>query len=547
MEMTGGEALARQLALEGVSQVFGVPGVQLDYALDGLAKLPDDPVRFVTTRHEQAASYMADGSARSTGEVGVCVVVPGPGLLNASAGLATAYACSSPVVCVCGQIPSGAIGRGLGVLHEIPDQSGVLGSLTKWSGIASEVGQVPGLVREAFRQARAGRPRPVGVEVPPDVLEATGRVDLVQPDGSAGDVAAGAVLPDPELLDKAASLLRSARRPVIYAGGGAVGGNAGEPLRELAEALEAPVVMSPNGRGALSDRHRLALTSVGGSRVLPDADVVLVVGSRFITPRGTPVPTSADASVVLLGADPADLGDPREPALAVHGDARLGLAGLLERVDGLPTRPSRRSELEEVRRWCDEEIARLEPQASWVRALRSAIPEDGVLVAELTQVAYLTRAAYPVYGPRTYLGPGYQGTLGYGFPTALGAKAANPDRAVVSITGDGGFGYALPELATARQYGIGVVTVVFDDSAYGNVRRDQRDKFGARFIGSELRNPDFVALAGAFGIGAERATTPERLAAVLREALAAGEPFLVEVPVGEMPNPWGLLGRFGTP
>lgn len=546
MEMTGGEALARQLVLEGVTQVFGVPGVQLDYALDGLATVAD-PVRFVTTRHEQTASYMADGFARSTGEVGVCMVVPGPGLLNASAGLATGYACSSPVLCVCGQVPSAAIGRGLGVLHEIPDQSGVLGSLTKWSGIALEVGRVPGLVREAFRQLRSGRPRPVGIEIPPDVLEATGRAELVPPGGRAGDVAAGAVCPDPELLDKAASLLRSARRPVIYAGGGVVAGDAGGPLRGLAEALEAPVVMSPNGRGALSDRHRLALTSIGGSRVLPDADVVLVVGSRFLTPRGTPVPTPPNASVVLLGADADDLGAPREPALAVHGDARLGLAGLLERLEGLPPRPSRGAELDAVRGWCAEEVARLEPQASWVRALRSAIPEDGVLVAELTQVAYVSRVAYPVYGPRTYLGPGYQGTLGYGFPTALGAKVADPGRAVVSITGDGGFGYALPELATARAYGVGVVTVVFNDSAYGNVRRDQREKFGSRFIGTDLHNPDFVALAHAFGVAAERAATPQRLAAVLREALTADEPFLIEVPVGEMPAPWALVGRSGMP
>ncbi|MGH3446780.1 MAG: thiamine pyrophosphate-dependent enzyme, partial [Nocardioidaceae bacterium] len=165
---------------------------------------------------------------------------------------------------------------------------------------------------------------------------------------------------------------------------------------------------------------------------------------------------------------------------------------------------------------------------------------------EFTQVGYVARVGYPVYGPRTYLGPGYQGALGYGFPTALGAKLANRDRPVVSITGDGGFGYGLPELSTARKYDIGLVTVVFNDGAFGNVRRDQREKFDSRFIGSDLTNPDFVALARSFDIGAEQVTSPQRLTPALQEALTAGEPHLIEVPVGDMPGPWGLLGRSST-
>ncbi|MGH3321306.1 MAG: thiamine pyrophosphate-binding protein, partial [Streptosporangiaceae bacterium] len=413
--MTGGEALARQLALEGVTGVFGVPGVQLDYAVDGLARVADR-VGFFNTRHEQAASYMADGYARSAGDVGVFMVVPGPGLLNAAAGLATAYACSSPVLCVCGQVPSGAVGRGFGVLHEVPDQSGVLRGLTKWSGFAAAPGEVPGLVREAFWRLRSGRPRPVGLEVPPDVLEARGTVDLVQPVGGER------VEPDPELVRKAASLLRSARRPVIYAGGGVVAADASEALRALAEALEAPVVVSVHARGALSDRHRLALSSLGGPKVLADADVVLAVGTRFRTPGGRPVATPPAAAVIHLNADPADLERAGGAAVSIHGDASLGLAGLAEHLDGMPPRPARDAELDGVRRWCADQLAPFEPQMSWIRALRAAIPDDGMLVSEFTQVGYVARVGYPVYGPRTYLGPGYQGALGYGFPTALGAK-----------------------------------------------------------------------------------------------------------------------------
>lgn len=536
MEMTGGEALALQLVREGVTQVFGVPGVQLDYAMDGLARVTES-IAFRNTRHEQSAAYMADGYARTTGEAGVFMVVPGPGVLNAGAGLATAYACSSPVVCIAGQIPSPAIGRGLGLLHEIPDQSGILGSLTKWSAAAATPADVPRVLHEAFGQLRSGRPRPVAVEVPPDVLQARGEVTLIE----AAQVSTAPVEPDDDLVREAAALLRTAERPVLYVGSGVVAADACAELRAVAEALQAPVVMSRNGRGALSDRHPLALPVIGGPYVLPDADVVLAVGTRFVTNAGEQVPTGTGTRLVLLNAEAADLAGPRRPSLAIHGDARLGLAGLLDHLDGLEARPSRGPELDTVRALCEKQVAELEPQRSWVRALRAAIPDDGVLVSELTQVGYVAAVGYPVYEPRTYLTPGYQGTLGYGFPAALGAKVARPDRAVVSITGDGGFGWNLPELATARKYSIGLVTVVFDDGAFGNVRRSQREDFDGRYIGTELANPDFVALAEAFGVAGTRATTPEQLVGVLREALSGGEPVLVDVPVGEMPNPWHLL------
>src|SRR6185312_6798374 len=170
--MTGGDALAQQLAREGVRHIFGVPGVQLDYAMDGLSRVKDQ-VTYINTRHEQAAAYMADGYARTTGQPGVCMVVPGPGLLNALAGVVTAYACSSRVLCIAGQIPSHTIGRGLGMLHEIPEQSQILRTLTKWSARAETAAELPGLVHSAIQQLRSGRPRPVGLEAPPDILQAS--------------------------------------------------------------------------------------------------------------------------------------------------------------------------------------------------------------------------------------------------------------------------------------------------------------------------------------------------------------------------------------
>jgi acetolactate synthase-1/2/3 large subunit len=542
--MTGGDALAQQLAREGVRHIFGVPGVQLDYAVDGLARLPaTDQIAYWNTRHEQATSYMADGYARSTGRIGVCMVVPGPGLLNALAGVSTAYACSSRVLCIAGQIPSNAIGRGLGMLHEIPEQSQILRALTKWSARADNPRQVPQLVHEAVHQLRSGRPRPVGLEIPPDVLQATADITLLEP--VARDEP---LLPDRDAVTRAAQLLASADRPAIYAGGGVVAGDASQPLRSLAELLQCPVVMTPNGRGALDDRHPLALTWLAGRAALAEADLVLGVGSRFLSGQDQ-LTLAPGARCILLNAEPNDLADPRHPEVAILGDAALGLSGLRDELAGLATGTRRLwLDLDHVRRWAEDLQSQVEPQYSWVRSLRASLPEDGILVNEFTQVGYLSQAAFPVYHPRTYISPGYQGTLGYGFPTALGARVANPDRAVLSISGDGGFGWALPELSTARKFGIGLVTVVFNDQAYGNVRRSQVEQFEGRIFGSELLNPDFVELAESFGVRGARATTPGELEGLLRETLGANAgPVLIDVPVGVMPPPFRHLRESPVP
>ena len=536
-EMRGGDALARQLAREGVADVFGVPGVQLDVAIDGLARLAAR-LRFWNTRHEQGAAYMADGYARSTGKTGVCLVVPGPGMLNATAALSTAYACSSPVVCVVGQIPSAMIGRGLGLLHEVNEQSATLSTVTKWRETATTPAEIPGLVQTAMQVAKSGRPRPVAVEVPPDVLEAQEDVELL---GSAPP--AERIVPDAATVARAGAILSAARSPVIYAGGGVSAAGAWRELRALAEHNQAPVVMSVHGRDALDNRHPLALTSLAGREVLPHADVVLVVGSRFLTGVGEPVATAPGAKVILLNADAGDLGGPRVSELRLHADATLGLAALREETAKTTDRNG--SEVvSAARARADRQIEPLQPQLSWVRALRSAIPEDGILVNELTQVGYLAEVAYPVYGPRTYVTPGYQGTLGYGFATAIGAKVGNPDRTVVSINGDGGFGWNLTELATIKKYELGVVTVVFNDNAFGNVRRTQRRRYDARFLGTDLVNPDFLKLADAYGIRGERVTTPDGLTSAIRAASGAREPVLIEVPVEEMPSPWHLIHDF---
>jgi acetolactate synthase-1/2/3 large subunit len=536
VELSGGEALAQQLVREGINQMFGVPGVQLDFAVDGLAQVQDD-LTFWNTRHEQGAAYMADGYARTTGEPGVCMIVPGPGMLNATAALSTAYACSSPVLAIVGQIPSEHIGKGLGALHEVNDQSHTLGTVTKWTGMALKPSEIPQLVHDALHQVRSGRPAPVGIEIPPDVLEAREEVTLVDADFSR-DV----VEPDPKRISEAAALLRGAERPLIYVGGGVLAGKASAELRELAEHINVPVVMSLHGRGALDNRHPLAITSLGGRRLVPEADVILVVGSRFLDGHAHVVKTNPQTKLIFLNTEERDLGAPRRADVAIHSDARLGLAALKDSLSA-HERSGILVTLDEIRADAQAQVDAVMPQAAWVRALREAIPDDGILVNELTQVGYLSEVGFPVYEPNTYITPGYQGTLGYGFATALGAKAGNPDKVTVSINGDGGFGWNLQELATARKYSIGLVTVVFADNAFGNVRRMQKNRFN-RTLATDLVNPDFVKLGEAFGIASERIGSPEALVSAIKNAEKANEPLLLEVPVPELPSAWHLIHDF---
>lgn len=536
MEMTGGEALVQQLIREGVNDLFGVPGVQLDWATDALRKA-QDKIAFYVPRHEQATSYMADGYARTTGRIGTCMVVPGPGLLNAMAGLSTAYACNSPVLCISGHIHSSGVGKGAGLLHEINNQSGILASVTKWNARASDAREIPSLVRRAVQELRTGRPQPVGLEISHDLLSTRTEITLIDP--PPGEQEDGRIAPDADETRAAAELLDRARFPVIYVGGGVLASDASAALQALAEKLDAPVVMGENGRGALSDRHPLALNAIGGRAVFPHADVALVVGSRFIDiTNGKALLPPGRTQYVHLNVDPAAWSAPRQPVATVQADARLGLEALAAQVRRRS--PQRAADLDRVRAWVAAQAERIQPQHAWLRVLRSAIPDDGILVNELTQVGYFARSHYPVFAPRTFINPGYQGTLGYGFPTALGAAVGAAGRMVVSITGDGGFGWSLQELATAARYDLNIVVVVFNDGRFGNVRTLQTQQFGEAF-GDELRNPDFRLLAQAFGVAYERVETPEGLEPVLRVARDAGGPLLIEAPVKAMPSPWGLM------
>jgi acetolactate synthase-1/2/3 large subunit len=536
-ELTGGQALVASLIANGVDTIFALPGVQLDGAFDALYE-ERDAIRVIHPRHEQAAAYMADGYARTTGKVGVCMVVPGPGLLNASAALSTAYACNSPVLCVTGQIQSDLIEFGRGLLHEIPNQLDMIRSVTKQAERATTPPEIPGLVQRAFAEVKSGRQRPVEIEIPPDTLFATAEVELLLP-AEAPERFAG----DPELLERAARLLVDARRPLIWSGGGVLRSGAGDELLRLATRLQAPVVMTANGKGAISDRDPLAQNILGGIELLRDADVVFAVGTRFVDPATAKWGVGPDQTIVQMDIDPEEIARNTPVNVGIEADARAGLsalADLLERES--PARPTRVEELAELKRGVAARARAVGPQAEYALAIREALPDDGIFVSEMTQVGYWANFAFPVYEPLTYITPGYQGTLGYGFPTSLGAKIAHPDRPVISINGDGGFGFCLNELATMAQHGIAAIAIVFTDDAFGNVRRIQQEQFGGRTIASDLRNPNFLKLAEAFGVVGRHVDTPEKLRTAVEESILANEPTLMAVPIGPVPNPWTVLG-----
>ncbi len=527
------QAVVAALESHGITELFCLPGIQNDPFFDAL--FDSRAIRPIHTRHEQGAAYMALGAALATGRPAAFCVVPGPGWLNTTAAMATAFAVNAPVLAIVGQLPRRLIGRGLGMLHELPDQLATLRLLTKWAARIESAATAPGVMARAFVELTSGRRRPVAVECPLDVWA----------DRADGDPTADCPPPPPAhvdeaAVDRAARLLGRASRPLIVVGGGAQ--DAANEVRAIAELLQAPVTAYRTGKGVLDARHPLSAPFVAGYRLWGAADVVLAVGTRLQLQQ-MEFGVDAALAIVRVDVDEQEIDRIQPPAVGVVGDAAVVLERIADRLPAhLDRRPDRlpgiRAAIEAARHDVEREFA---PQMAYVDAIRRALPADGIFVDELTQVGYVGRLGYEVYRPRTYLSAGYQGTLGWGYAAALGAKAARRDVPVVSINGDGGFLFNVQELATAVRHGIGVVAVVFTDDAYGNVRRLQQQRYRGRLIASDLANPDFVALARSFGVAACRAESPADLGGIVGSAIARDEPALVEVPIGDMPDPWHVL------
>jgi acetolactate synthase I/II/III large subunit len=532
---SGGEAIVSGLVAHGVDTVFGLPGAQIYGLFDAFHQAQ---LKVIGARHEQACGYMAFGYARSTGKPGVFSVVPGPGVLNASAALLTAFGANEPVLCLTGQVPTDFLGKGRGHLHEMPDQLATLRTFVKWADRIEYPANAPALVARAFQEMLSGRRGPVSLEMPWDVF--TQKVEV-----GAAEIfdRFPAPQPDPDRVKSAAALIAASKSPMIFVGSGAI--EAGDEILELAELIDAPVVAFRSGRGIVSNAHELGLTMAAAYRLWPQTDLMIGIGTRLELPAMTRWPFRPQGlKSIRIDIDPVEMRR-YAPDAAVVADAKAGTSELLARLrkTGYAKTRGRRAAIVEASAAALQEIQKIQPQMAYLNILREVLPSNAIVTDELSQVGFASWYGFPIYEPRTFISSGYQGTLGSGFPTALGAKVAHPDRPVVAITGDGGFMFGVQELATAVQFNIGVVVLVFNNNSYGNVRRDQRERFDGRIVASDLVNPDFIKLAESFGVGAARVTSSDHFRPALEKALAHGGPYLIdiEVPRDSEVSPWAFI------
>ena len=516
--MTGGEAMLRAAVANGIDTIFGLPGAQVYPLFDAIHRSPD--VNAIISRHEQGAAYMAYGYSAATGRPGVFAVVPGPGILNASTALCTAQACNKPVLCMTGQIMSEFLGKGRGHLHELPDQLATLASIVKHADRIDDPVNTSAQMNKAFRQMMSGRPGPASIEMCWDTMAKTWDVEIGPGNGTI-------VIPavnDDEIND-AAELIANAKNIMIMCGGGAQ--HASAEVRELAEMLGASVTSFRSGRGVVSEDSPWGISSATAHLLWPDTDLLIGIGSRLemqymrweSMAHYIDRPPEGGAKLIRIDIDPQEM-QRFKPDVAVVADSAEGTRALIDKAGKKGFIDGDLNRIAAAKAQARKNIEEIQPQMSYLDTIREVLPRDGYFVEELCQVGFTSNYGFDIYAPRTYVTTGYQGTLGYGFPTAIGVKAAMPDRAVLSIIGDGGFLFGMPELASAAQQGIGLVTIVFNNNSFGNVRRDQQLKFDSNLIGADLVNPDFVKLAESFGVAGYRVESPEELKPALAKAIA---------------------------
>lgn len=538
MARSGGEMIVDALDRAGVRHVFGIPGVHNLPIYDALYQHPR--IKSFVTRHEQGAAFMADGYARVSGQPGVALVTTGPGLTNTVTPVAGAWADSIPLLVIgtAGELP--LLGKYKGYLHEFKDQSGIMAAASA-SRLVRGVDDLERATLAELARLRTGRPRPMVIEVPIDVLAASSEA----PPAPEPEICPNPA-PDEAAVARTAKMLLEARYPIIFAGGGVAKSGASELLTRLAERLRAPVLTSISGKGAISDENPWAAgctwrTSSGPTDGYPEvwrkADAGLVVGSRLtgMSTRAWRLPLPE--KLAHLDLDESEMGKSYPVVEKLVGDACAGLAMLLEYIgdresasqwDWREIRGAREADDAAGERRCPEALA-------LVRALRAGLPEHGILACDQAIACYWAVRHFPVTGPRRFLYPAGSAALGFGLPVGIGAQIARPDCPIVVLAGDGGFLFTGTELAVAVQYALPIAIVLCNDNAYGMIKAAQERRYHGRIIDTELRNPDFVAFARAFGAHAERIDSPEALPELLQAAFRRSRPTLIEYPVQLLP------------
>lgn len=517
------------LRASGIEHLFCLPGVQNDDFFNRLIDAPD--ITPIMSRHEQGAAYMAMGAAQITNKPAAFCVVPGPGMLNAAAAMTSAYWAYGRVLAIIGQIPTSLMGKGVGALHELEDQTAILRQLTKHAVSITDPAAAVGDIENALDELHNGVPRPVSIEVPVDIWSkpSGGRVRSPQPIEFP---------PDPTSIEQAADLIRNANQPLIVVGSGAH--DAAQSVRELATKAQIPVTTRRQGHGVLPTDHPMFLPLPAAYRLWPEVDLAIGVGSRMEWPLNN-WGVDDDLQLIQINIDSDEVNRHGITTVGMHADSGLACEALLSALGDDYAPESRASELDARRADFEEWTSHLIPQREYTAAIRAATPDETVLVEDVTQIGFAAHLFYRHLAPRRFLTSGAAGTLGAGTAVAIGA-AAVADVPVVAIVGDGGFMFTATELATAAQYNIDVNIVLFNDGAFGNVRRIQKTRFGPdRTIASKLDNPDFQMLAKSFGIRSWQTDSPSGLEQMLPEAMAHRGPSLVEVKVDEMPDPWPIF------
>ncbi|MDQ3702426.1 MAG: thiamine pyrophosphate-binding protein [Chloroflexota bacterium] len=516
----------------GVRHAFGIAGVHNLPVYDALAQ--SGQIKSYVTRHEQGAAFMADGYARVAGTPGVALVTTGPGLTNTVTPLAGAWSDSVPLLVIgtAGELP--LLGKYKGYLHEYKDQHGVMAAAAG-AQLVEQTGALEQVTLDALARMQTGRPRPMTIEVPIDVLAASAAVDPAPRPTLPAPVA-----PDAAAIRRTVALLHNAHFPLLFVGGGVSRAGANDLLLALAETLRAPVLTSISGKGSIPDSNLWSAgctwrTSSGPTDGYPDlwrqADAGLVIGSRLtgMSTRAWRLPLPQP--LAHLDVDPGEMGKSYPVAERLVGDARVGLEMLLEEIGRLGGTGASRWQETDIRAARDADDAaggaKCPEALAIVRALRQALPAEGILVCDQAIACYWAVRHFPVEGRRRFLYPAGSAALGFGLPVGIGAQVAAPQTPVCVLAGDGGFLFTGTELATAVQYELPLAIVICNDNAYGMIKAAQERSYNGRVIDTELRNPDFVAYGRAFGAYAERLAGPEELAGALTAAWSRRGPSLL--------------------
>ena len=540
---TGARTLIEALQREGVDTIFGYPG---GVVLPIYDELYDSSIRHILVRHEQAAAHAADGYARASGRVGVCLATSGPGACNLVTGIATAYMDSIPVVALTGQVPTGLLGNDA---FQESDITGITMPVTKHNYLVKDVADLDRVVQEAFYVARTGRPGPVLVDLPKDVTTSVAKSNPV-PEAVSLRGYQPTYQGHVRQIDKALDLITGAERPLIYAGGGVVLSGASAELLEFAETAAVPVTTTLMGLGAVPGDHPLNLGMLGmhgtqsANYAVTECDLLLAIGARFDDRVTGKIETFApNATVIHIDIDPAEIGKNKKVDVPIVGDVKAVLQALLRRMQ---KRGDTANWVSRINAWKAQYPLRfrdddhLRPQYV-IRELSDVLKGEGIITSEVGQNQMWTALYYRFTKPRTWITSGGLGTMGYGFPAAIGAHYACPDVPVVDVAGDGSFQMNIQELGTVAHYRIPVKVMILNNMYLGMVRQWQELFYDRRYSYTELPPVDFVKIANAYGVDGIRVDAKDGVREAIETALATDGPFVLDFRVEREENVFPMV------